>query len=44
MHDVGKPLDGMELLHLHGAEFADLAQIVPAQVHQHIVFRQLFFV
>ena len=34
----------MQLLHLHRAEFADLAQVVSAQIHQHIVLRQLLFV
>ena len=44
MHHVGVPLHGAELLHLHRAEFADLPQVVAAQVHQHIVLRQLLFV
>ena len=44
MHDVGEALDGMELLHLNRAEPADLPQIVPPQVHQHIVLGQLLLI
>ena len=34
----------MEFLHLHSAEPADLAQVIPPQVHQHVVLSELFFV
>ena len=44
MHDVGEALDGQVLLHLYGAEAADLPNVVPPQVHQHVVFGQLLFV
>ena len=44
VHDVGEALDGQVLLHLYGAEAADLPDVVPAQVHQHVVLGQLLFV
>ena len=44
MHDMGEALNGVELLHLDRTEPADLPKIVPPQIHQHIVLRQLFLI
>ena len=44
MHDVGLALDGVKLLHPDRAEAADLAEVVAAQIHQHIVLGQFLFV
>ena len=44
MHDVGVPLDGVQALDLDAAELADLAQVIAAQVHQHVVLGQLLLV
>ena len=34
----------MKLLHLYAAEFRDAAQVIPAQVHKHIMFRQFLLI
>ena len=41
---MGIAFDAVELFHLNRAEFADFPQIVPAQIHQHIVLCKLLFV
>ena len=43
MHDVGKALDGHELLDLDGAVIADAAEIVAAKIDEHDVLGTLFF-
>ncbi len=44
MHDVGVPLDGVELFHLHRPEGRDLSEVVAPEVHEHVVLRQFLFV
>ena len=44
MHHVREALDGVQLFDLHSAEFADPAEIISAEIHQHVVLRKLFFV
>ena len=44
MHHMGIRLDGMQLFHPDRTEFTDLPQIVPPQIHQHIVLRKLFLI
>jgi hypothetical protein len=44
MHDVRIALDEHQLLDLHGAVFADAAYVVAAQIDQHDVLGDFFFV
>ena len=44
VHHVRVTLDGHILFHFHGADPADLADIIPSQIHQHIVFGTFLFV
>ena len=44
MHHMRKPLDGHVFFYLDRTNLADFADVVAAKIHQHIVFRQLFFV
>ena len=44
MHDVGEPLDGHVFFYFHRPKLADLSDIIPSQIHQHIVLGPLFFV
>src|SRR5260370_1823046 len=43
VHDVGKTLDGHELLDFDGAVIADAAEIVAAEIDEHDVLGALFF-
>jgi hypothetical protein len=38
MHDVGITLDKLQALDLHGAVFADAAEVVAPKIDQHDVF------
>ena len=44
MHHVGEALDRVERFHLHGTEAGDPPQVVPAQVHEHVMLGQLLFI
>ena len=44
MHHMRKTLDRQVSLHFHGAESADPANVVSAQIHQHVVLRQLLLI
>ena len=44
MHDVREAFHGQIFFHFHGAKFADFAEVVAAQVHEHIVFGKFLFV
>src|SRR4029077_3460827 len=41
VHDMRIALDKFEALDLHGAVFADAAEVIAAEVHQHDVFGKL---
>ena len=44
MHNMGIAFNGVQLFYLDGAESAYFAQVVPSQIHQHIMFGKLLFI
>ena len=41
---MGVSLNAVQLFHLHSAELADLPQVIPSQIHQHVVLRQFLII